>query len=84
MASFNDITGDMMVSKAPTDIYRSNYDSIFGAKAAPSYEFCNGGEWIGCEYLGKGVDGKLKINYTDSTGMKVEQFVDFTELRKKK
>lgn len=84
MASINEITGDMMVSKAPTDIYRSNYDSIFGAKAAPSYEFCNGGEWVDCEYAGKGLDGKVKINYTDSTGTKIELLVEFTEVRKKK
>lgn len=84
MASINDITGDMMVSKAPTADYRNNYESIFGQKAPPSYEYNNNGEWIDCEYAGKGLDGKVKINYTDSTGTKIELLVEFTEVRKKK
>lgn len=28
----NDITGDRLVSKAPTDTYRNNYDAIFSVK----------------------------------------------------
>lgn len=28
--STNDITGDQLISKPATDVYRSNYDTIFG------------------------------------------------------
>lgn len=29
MATTNNITGDSLITKAPTDAYRANYDSIF-------------------------------------------------------
>ena len=29
MTSKNDVTGDSLITKAPTDAYRANYDSIF-------------------------------------------------------
>ena len=32
MATKNDITGDSLVSRGPTDSYRDNYDRIFGKK----------------------------------------------------
>lgn len=32
MATKNDITGDSLISKKPTDAYRDNYDAIFRSK----------------------------------------------------
>lgn len=32
MASNNDVTGDPLISKPPTDLYRNNWESIFGKK----------------------------------------------------
>jgi hypothetical protein len=32
MTSYNDITGDALVSKSNTEKYRSEYDRIFGSK----------------------------------------------------
>ena len=32
MTSKNDITNDSLITKAPTDAYRSNYDAIFNKK----------------------------------------------------
>ena len=29
MTTKNDVTGDSLITKAPTDAYRANYDSIF-------------------------------------------------------
>lgn len=31
----NDITGDLIKNKAPSEAYRSNYDSIFRKKETP-------------------------------------------------
>ena len=32
MAARNDITGDLLTTKTPTDLYRSGWDRIFGNK----------------------------------------------------
>lgn len=32
MTSKNDITNDSLITKAPTDAYRANYDAIFKSK----------------------------------------------------
>lgn len=32
MATTNNITGDSLITKAPTDAYRNNYDAIFNKK----------------------------------------------------
>lgn len=32
MTATNDITGDKLVSKIPTDEYRENFDRVFGQK----------------------------------------------------
>ena len=32
MASYNDITGNCLVTKPATEAYRSNFDAIFGSK----------------------------------------------------
>lgn len=32
MATTNNITGDSLITKAPTDAYRANYDAIFKSK----------------------------------------------------
>ena len=35
MTAKNDITGDALVSKTPTDAYRDGWDAIFGKKKTP-------------------------------------------------
>jgi len=32
MTTKNDVTGDSLITKAPTDAYRANYDAIFKKK----------------------------------------------------
>ena len=32
MATKNDVTGDMLISRVPSDAYKNNYDLIFGKK----------------------------------------------------
>ena len=32
MTTKNDVTGDSLITKAPTDAYRANWDSIFNKK----------------------------------------------------
>lgn len=32
MTTKNDVTGDSLITKAPTDAYRANYDAIFNKK----------------------------------------------------
>ena len=34
--AINDITGDNLISRAPSDQYRENYDKIFGRKKVQS------------------------------------------------
>ena len=36
----NDITGDALISKTPSDSYRDGWDRIFGIKP-PSVEWCD-------------------------------------------
>ena len=38
--SVNDITGDAIRTRAPTDAYRNNYDKIFGKEEEPELEKC--------------------------------------------
>ena len=38
MTTKNDITGDLLKSKVPTDLYRDNYDKIFRKKDKSSSE----------------------------------------------
>jgi len=35
MTTKNDVTGDSMVSKETTDVYRNNWDAIFGKPKGP-------------------------------------------------
>lgn len=36
MSNFNDITGKTIITNPPSDLYRNNYEAIFGKKEKPS------------------------------------------------
>jgi len=38
MTTKNDVTGDSMVSKETTDVYRNNWDAIFGKPRGKTFE----------------------------------------------
>jgi hypothetical protein len=42
MATKNDITGDMLISRLPSEAYKNNYDLIFRRKGNPEKEKENG------------------------------------------
>lgn len=42
MATKNDVTGDQIKSKPASDLYRQNYDSIFGEKPIKQPETSDG------------------------------------------
>ena len=38
MATKNDVTGDMLISRVPSEAYKNNYDLIFRRKGNPEKE----------------------------------------------
>ena len=42
MAAKNDVTGDMLISRLPSEAYKNNYDLIFRRKGNPEKEKENG------------------------------------------
>ena len=42
MATKNDVTGDMLISRVPSEAYKNNYDLIFRRKGNPEKEKENG------------------------------------------
>jgi hypothetical protein len=42
VAAKNDVTGDMLISRLPSEAYKNNYDLIFRRKGNPEKEKENG------------------------------------------